>query len=382
MNLHLMTDEKFIDGFIRDWEEHDPPEQNVYVVRDRARRSELRHVQHPRAVCSLWGSPECEELVGNPGRYRRIFVHYLSAELFGYVARIPSGVQVLWCFWGGDFYFPPALYASSSYDGETQRLLAERRSGGVRGLAKSLRHWQHDLRWYAKKRAALLRVDFMLHWNVLDYDVVTRETGWQARFLPFDYDGGLLVEDSPTEGAPDRWQHLDDRPVVLLGNSGTPSNNHLSVLRRLRDLGLPDGVAVVCPLAYGDPRYVDDICNAGRNLLGETFQGIRTFMPLADYRALLDRVAVGIMNHARTQAGSNVIGLLCRGKRVFMNEHSTLYKLLSIGDTLVSPFDAVRDARSLFEPTDADDVANTRHFLDRRFGKRFRQRCLAQIAKI
>src|SRR6185312_1491500 len=238
MNLHLMLDEKFIDGFIRDWEEHDPAEQNVYLVRDRARRSELRHVQHPRAVCAQWGTRECEELVENPGRYRRIFIHYLSAELFAYFARIPRGVQVLWCFWGGDFYFPTSLYASESLDADTRRLLGERRGAGIRGMAQAARTWQHDLRWYAKKRAALSRVDFMLHWNVLDYDVVKRETGWQARFLPFDYDGGLLLEHDPCPSPPaDLWSRFAGRRVVLLGNSGTASNYHLSALRRLHDMG-------------------------------------------------------------------------------------------------------------------------------------------------
>jgi dTDP-N-acetylfucosamine:lipid II N-acetylfucosaminyltransferase len=381
MNLHLMIDDKFIDGFIREWEEHEPAGQNVYVIRDRANASELRHVRNPRVICAQWGSKKCEELVQNPARYRRVFVHYLGAELYGYVAGIASGVKVLWIFWGADFYYPPDLYASASYEPETRDLLAERRTRGLRGTAESLRAWQHDLRWYRRKRAALTRVDFMLHWNVLDFDAVTRETGWSARFLPFDYDGGLLLEHQSDPAAPDLWRRFAQRRVVLLGNSGTPSNNHLSVFNRLRKIGLPKDALVLCPLAYGDPRYADQVCEAGRRILGEQFEALRTFMPLPEYRTLLDRVDVGIMNHARTQAGSNVIGLLSRGRRVFMNKRSTLYKMLSIGDALVYPITDVEDPEALFEPTDADDVANTRHFLERRFGQGFRERSLARIAK-
>jgi hypothetical protein len=104
-------------------------------------------------------------------------------------------------------------------------------------------------------------------------------------------------------------------------------------------------------------------------------------MPLPEYRTLLDRVDAGIMNHSRTQAGANVIGLLCRGKRVFMNERSTLYKMLNIGDTLVHPFAEVENAEELFESPKAEDVANTGQFLERRFGREFRHRCLARIAR-
>jgi hypothetical protein len=237
------------------------------------------------------------------------------------------------------------------------------------------------MRWYARKRAALARVDFMLHWNVLDFDVVTREIGWGARFLWFDYDGGLLLEHPSGHAGQDLWRRFGERRIVLLGNSGTPSNNHVSVLRRLRELGLPNDVLVLCPLAYGDPRYIDQVSEAGRSILGEQFEGLRTFMPLADYRTLLDRVDVGIMNHSRSQAGANVIGLLCRGKRVFMNERSTLFKMLNIGDALVHPFADVETPDELFEPPSAEDVANTGQFLERRFGKAFRHRCLARIAR-
>lgn len=248
-------------------------------------------------------------------------------------------------------------------------------------MAQSLRSWQSELRWYVRKRAALARVDFMLHWNVLDYDVVTRETRWNAQFVWFDYDGGLLLEHQADRAAPELWRRFGERRVVLLGNSGTPSNNHVSVLERLRKMGLPKDVLVLCPLAYGDPRYADQVCEVGRRVLGEQFEALRDFMPLPEYRTLLDRVDAGIMNHSRTQAGANVIGLLCRGKRVFMNEKSTLYKMLTIGDTLVRPFPEVEDPEELFAPPAAEDVANTLHFLEQRFGRGFRHRCLARIAR-
>lgn len=381
MNLHLVTDDKFIEAFIHEWEQYEP-DQNIYLVRDRADRSQLKHIKSPKAVCAAWGSKECEELVGDPARYHKIFIHYMGPELFRYVAGMPAGPKVLWIFWGGDYFYPPKMYANASYDDETRRLMAEREPRGPRGMVQRLRTLQHDVRWSLRKRAALARVDYMLHWNVLDYDAVTRETGWSAKYLPFDYDGGLLLEHEADPAAREQWRRFGQRRVVLLGNSGTPSNNHLSALNRLREIGLPKDVLVLCPLAYGDPRYADQVCEAGSRILGDQFEGLRTFMPLAEYRTLLERMNVGIMNHARTQAGANVIGLLCRGKRVFMNEHSTLYKLLSIGDAPVHPFSAVQDPEALFEPVSAKDVANTLQFLERRFGKSYRERSMAQLARL
>ena len=56
--------------------------------------------------------------------------------------------------------------------------------------------------------------------------------------------------------------------------------------------------------------------------------------------------------------------------------------MLSIGDTPVGSFAAVQDPEALFEPVSAQDAASTLQFLERRFGKGYRERSMAQLAKL
>jgi dTDP-N-acetylfucosamine:lipid II N-acetylfucosaminyltransferase len=53
---------------------------------------------------------------------------------------------------------------------------------------------------------------------------------------------------------------------ILVGNSATPTNNHVEVFKLLSDLDLR-GHKVIAPLSYGDERYRDAIIKLYRWML-------------------------------------------------------------------------------------------------------------------
>ena len=108
---------------------------------------------------------------------------------------------------------------------------------------------------------------------------------------------------------------------ILVGNSATPSNNHVELFDILKDLNVT-GRRIVVPLSYGDHRYGDAVIAKGRGLFGEAFEPIVDFMPLEEYLSLVGTCGVVIMNHKRQQASGNICAAIYHGAHVFLNETS------------------------------------------------------------
>lgn len=119
-------------------------------------------------------------------------------------------------------------------------------------------------------------------------------------------------------------------PVVQVGNSPDPSNEHGAIFRQLARM--EGEFRVFCPLAYGPREVIERLASRGREMFGDRFIGLENPISPAEYFRLLSDVRVAIFNHNRQQALGNVFGLLYRGAKVFVREDTTTaYFLRSVG---------------------------------------------------
>lgn len=118
---------------------------------------------------------------------------------------------------------------------------------------------------------------------------------------------------------------------ILLGNSATETNNHLDAFERLRPYA-SDNILIYCPLSYGIVNYGNYIEKIGREIFGDKFIPLRTFIKIHEYHQLLNEVDIGIFNHSRQQGMGNIIPLLGLGKMVYMRKGvSTSQTLKALG---------------------------------------------------
>lgn len=111
---------------------------------------------------------------------------------------------------------------------------------------------------------------------------------------------------------------------IIVGNSRDPSNNHVEILNMLYKYK-ENKIKIYVPLSYGpDLNYSKRVINTGKKLFGNKFKAVTNFVPYNDYLSLLSRMDIGIFNHSRQQAFSNIITLLGMGKKVYINKESTL----------------------------------------------------------
>ena len=368
MNLHLMPDDKFLDGFIAKMESVDKPGNNVYVVYSREYPDRFRYIKDARAVFAPVGSTLFQQLTANMSRYDKIVIHYLARKIWDFVATIPRGSKVWWRFWGSDFYFSPGIFGRFLYDKHTKSLIREPLT--PQGLR--LRFWRYlqNRKRLLSHRLACERVDAILHWNQVDYELIRQfYPQCKATFVDSHYWGVAHFPPLSECALPPSCASLAKRKIILVGNSGTPENNHLAVFRRLAKLKLKDDVAVVCPLSYGDPDYIQKISELGKAVLRSRFVPLLDFLDEKSYYGLLAHVEIAFMNHMRTQAGGNVLALLWYGKKVFMNSQSTLFKMLKEGKCSVYDIETAHTSEEIFNPLTAEEKKLCCSYLNTKFGE-------------
>ena len=114
---------------------------------------------------------------------------------------------------------------------------------------------------------------------------------------------------------------------ICLGNSASKSNHHkeaLDWLSRYKD----EDIEVVCPLAYGDAQYAQEVIDAGRALLGNKFRPLTTLMERDDYLRLISTFDILVYNQRRQQGLFVLYVMLFRGKKCFVRSDASVYRMM------------------------------------------------------
>ena len=240
---------------------------------------------------------------------------------------------VLWIGWGYDYYgllndaFPAGLLGPAT----TAALLhlQPRTSLGPPGAMRASE--LSVARPYAKPsqadRQALSRIDYFSPVLEDEFRLVRRhQPGFSARYLCWNY--ATLEDDLAPPDSSGGTAQAGVGPNLLLGNSATPTNNHLEAFELIRKRIDLQGRKLVVPLSYGDPHYAELVIHVGRQQFGNAFVALRDFMARDDYIALLASCGVVVMNHRRQQALGNLLIAGQMGARCFLDPRNPLAQWL------------------------------------------------------
>lgn len=220
-------------------------------------------------------------------------------------------IPVRWIPWGAEIF---EMIDRNPYLQETEKLLIDlkifRRQSADAGSLRCLR-------W----RILLLRLDCLLLGCHTLESIIRREYPELPECLPFSYPDCKAVR----EFSSDLGDRFDDSLKVLIGNSGSPMNNHLEVFTCLSH-NIPSHAEIYCPLSYGNEVYIRKICEIGNRIFADRFHPVLETMPREQYEEFLSTIDVGIFNFP-TKSGANghIKQLLSMGKKVFLNEEGPHY---------------------------------------------------------
>ena len=376
MNLHLAHDDKFLDIFIRNQSKIEEFANNKYLL-----SSSMITLTKSKGVHNAgFNTKKYFEIIGDWSQYDKVYIHYFDPKYFEIVRTIPSGIKVIWIFWGGDAFYLPAfsdkyllpitkdyVYSSNPlreffFPGckpifqkpSTPRSLMR---NSLKYLNERLTAWSQQSLWRSHVKA-FSRVDYFAHYLPEDFNsIVTSYPTLKASLIDFNYGS---VQDFLTPNKSNSGKNL------LLGNSGAETNNHLDALRVIP--AQFEG-KIICPLSYGAANhYVGNIMRFGGVKFKNSFLPLLEFLPLKDYQRLLSSCGLAIMNHIRSQAAGNIFALLSKGTKVAMNPDSNLFKFLLDKGLIVSAFDAdLFSFSGKFEPLSLQQIESNKVKLNNAF---------------
>lgn len=192
--------------------------------------------------------------------------------------RIGNQVKAIWVIWGGDLYMPI----------KSGRLLKEE----VECLSGVVAWRDGDYDIFRDHYGEVERVSFR-YYNAFDYEQVT----------------------PPKE----------KEKLIIVGNSGDPSNEHVSVLEVLSKKQDIKDYRIVMPVSYSAPSgYVAMLRECAEKLgLADRVDFLESMLPPEEYFEILGKAEITIMAHNRQQAGGNIVASVLYGNKVVMRQWIT-----------------------------------------------------------
>lgn len=305
MWLHIIFNDKFVPCLIDMFEEA-LPKQHVYGM---YAAPEL--INFPTHFVLINSKKRFLKILRSRSDWEGVIFNPLDPISWHWLPHIPKDIKVYWYDWGYEYYaYWKPLIKQYHYLPETKKWVVRNKPFIVQLKETCLSYIA------AVNQHHLERVDFFVSPLEETYNLVV-ETG----FLPSSvkYNFGRVGKLSTYLGNP--------KPLgrdLLLGNSAVPTNNHVEAINRLSTIDL-GGRKIITPLSYGNADYREMVCRYGKAKLGDLFEPITEFLPLAEYQELLSRCGIVVMNHLRQQAFGNLIPMLMNGATIFMNE-TPLYR--------------------------------------------------------
>lgn len=352
--VHLVVDDKFIDAALRDFEVVAPGRHEVFAFGFQPPWRWLKSTRVTPVDLAGWQ----RRLAA--GDVAGVVLHGLPEHNLPLLRAIRPGPVVAWLGWGYDYY---GLLADAFPDGlllpQTAALagrLARRPGPEEPSLLTMARPYRKPSE---AAKAAMRRVDLFCPVLSNEHRLVRQLHPWfQAGTLRFNY--GNAEDDLGAGPGADR----EPGPNLLLGNSATPTNNHLELfdlVRRRLDLA---GRQLLVPLGYGDEHYRDHVIDAGRRIFGRAFVPLTDFVPKDVYLERLSSCGFALMNHLRQQAMGNICISALLGARIFLDRRNPAFDWLQAEGVAVDELERV-DLRPLDADVRRRQVASLRQGIGR-----------------
>lgn len=360
-NLHILHDDKFTDGAIRQFERY-YPHQNIYVVLLYA-GSDLKDtpLNTPAQIFKIRDAELKNKIyhIIRTNNVENLFIHYLDNFKASITNKILErfSLKFYWIFYGGDLYGYLQQYRGYHILDDPGLL---QKKNMLQRIIRELKY----LLWFRKTIRhtmfkAFGQVDYFCFWNEYDFELYQSYFKNNAVFKPFIYYHAL--------GNP-AFSGKEKEDIILINHSASFSGNHLYIFRLLNRLGFSDTrYSLLIPLSYGNKEYADIVEDDAIRLFGEKAEILRDFMPIVQYQQKLSKVKVAIFGMKRQEAAGNIFQLLNMGAKVFLREENTVLKWLRNRDFVV--FSVEKDLSDMHQitPLSEEEIIHNRACYHRYF---------------
>ena len=308
MNLHIAPDNTFTNRFYENLQELGLTHNNRIVIRSGEKK--LKAIKHDLPFAPLYTS-RFDELVGNTGDYERVFVHYFTPLMYRWVARNDFH-ELNWMVWGGDLYnlikLDKLCYEPLTFERYVRRNLS---------IKSRLYDLKIRLTQSPFRKTAYSKVNNILTWMSEEYKFAVQHLPVKAQHKFFFYENQVPYHQLDSI---ETHSGNSERTVLIVGNSGSPTNNHLDAIQFLEANHVKTDLII--PVSYGDPHYVSFLKKEVKFSFGQV-NFLQRFMPFDEYLRLMASCDGLIMNSLRPQGYGNILMMMYLGKAVYLNGKNT-----------------------------------------------------------
>ncbi len=318
MKLHLLWDEKIVKRIIKTFDTVFP-DNNIYVIWENQNHIN-KDLEERGDVYYIHGinDKKISEIVFS--EIDKVIVHALDTAKIDFIeSYIDKSKPIYWLLWGAEIYNGLLSYRGFPvfYKNYYPKTFRSRFSHVVKRLGFLSSDNRKFLKFIRDNNVSMLCCKE-------EYDIFRRYFPKHTKnlanidsffYYPIDEILGEELSDKTAQGN-----------VIMLGNSGSFTNNHEYVFEHLKNIDLRDKT-IVAPLNYnGTIEYRNFINAKGKELFGKNFTGLMEFLPLEDYNKLLLKAEVALFGNWRQEAVGNIVIELYLGSKVFLSRKSPLLK--------------------------------------------------------
>lgn len=267
--------------------------------------------------------------------YDLLCFHFLAHRYYPLLASGKIKIPILWIAWGGDYYW--LIDSQKDFDLFLPRTFKYTYQNNVpysfRFLLKYLKRFR-----YRNKLKALQQIDYFSPIFKEEFDLIQQNfPSFTAKFFEWNY--GYIDDKVIAKFA--TYYCTDQK--VMLGNSATPTNNHLDLFDLLQEV--LKNRSVILPLSYGNKDYKEEVKESAKQMLSSELQILEDFQSTDDFFKTLMTCGNLILGSMRQQGVGTLISALYLGAKVFVFKNSINYayfknqgfNIFSIEELLQSP---------------------------------------------
>lgn len=351
--LHFCPDDKFIDGAMKIFD-FCAPGVNDYIVYNRTDASEVKYIKNIDMITfAPPASSRYREIIHEcrKGNYAAVVLHSLPSKPWEIIKAMRNNGSIVTITWGHEIYQLMNQKDLLKLTEKTVNVIDKASiSLKIRRKVLSLRLNLSKLTPFVFERnlRALLKTDFIS--PVIEEDYKLFASSYHKhhlpKILPFSY---VLDIESVRE-----INLVGDD--ILVGNSATPTCNHIDVFDKLLSLGVSN--KILTPLNYGSAEYAESVRKTGLKLFGDRFISLDNFLSFNEYLSLLKHCKYVVMGHLRQQALGNILLALSMGAKIFFFKANPVFGFLRAQGFLVFSFE---EAKAKDFETELDEVSVERN---------------------
>ncbi|MBD5781460.1 TDP-N-acetylfucosamine:lipid II N-acetylfucosaminyltransferase [Pelagicoccus sp. NFK12] len=354
--LHLTYDFSFINFVINSFEEN-PNCVCEYITVTKEGSPPENIAQHDRLRSIAKQELSSEQFKQFAKSFDGILFHSLSLDFSKFLSNLETSATCIWLPWGADFYQTHPELKNNLLLPQTLKL--DSRLKGIKRYNDKLKQILSVLgirkNEYQHQEEALKKIKYIAPVISEDYELIKKhfQNTENASFLKFCYGNTNTFSEPKARITGNN---------ILLGNSASPTNNHIEAIDFLSKTQLEDKL-VITPLTYGNKNYANHIEEYGKHKLGKNFHALRRHMSLSDYITTIRSCSIYILNHRRQQALGNIYAMLYLGAKLLIRKDNPTFTFLQKAGIVFDELDT--DPSKPISPLSTSSATHNRQTLDR-----------------